>query len=252
MDPADLPGMDGLQADWERSLARLLKSWDSVTAGWYEEILRQVADAVMTGGAVSVSSFSLPPDVATAEILDAMVGAARDGAASVVEEADAQGVQLDPAIPRTSDLEQVAAAIAALGAAELSVGVARELLRTAGRSTTADQAVASIRAYLDQLTDARPTLYLGGALTEAQHAGRLETFASGPQPAYYANEVLDKNTCPKCRAINGRWLGNDLYGDVAVTYPTGGYVDCEGRQRCRGQVFGVWRPDMVGGGRSDE
>lgn len=245
MDPADMPGLDGLQADWEASLARLLKSWDSVTSGWYEEILRQVADAVMTGGAVSVSSFSLPPDVATAEILDAMVSAARDGAASVVEEADAQGVQLEPAIPRTSELEQVAAAIAALGAAELSVGAARELLRTAGRSTTADQAVASIRAYLDQLTDARPTLYLGGALTEAQHAGRLETFASGPQPAYYANEVLDKNTCQECRAVNGRWLGNDLYGDVATMYPTGGYVGCEGRQRCRGQVFGVWRPETV-------
>jgi hypothetical protein len=63
-------------------------------------------------------------------------------------------------------------------------------------------------------------------------------------PAYYANETLDANTCRNCAAVDGRWLGNSLE-EVERTYPNGGYIDCLGRERCRGTVVAVFRPETV-------
>jgi hypothetical protein len=85
---------------------------------------------------------------------------------------------------------------------------------------------------------------LGGSLTNAQNTGRIETLRAAPEAAYYANETLDGNTCRYCREVDGRWLGNSL-DEVETTYPNGGYVNCQGRERCRGTVVAVWRPETT-------
>lgn len=239
--PVDDIDLSPLQQSWETVLTALLSTWELIDKAWRDEILEQIEAIVSGGDLTAATGMTITQDQAVAELLDAMIRAARDGGQAVSQEASEQGVSVDPQQPRSSDLLVTASAVVAFMASEYAMSAGRELLRTSTGSTPPADAVRRVSEHLDALTDARPRLYLGDALTQAQRAGRVATFASGPIPAYYASEVLDKNTCPKCRAVHGRWLGNDLYGDVAATYPVGGYVDCLGKQRCRGQIVGVWR-----------
>jgi hypothetical protein len=98
--------------------------------------------------------------------------------------------------------------------------------------------------FIDGLTDRPLRDQLGGALSNAQNTGRIATLREAPSAAYYANERLDANTCRFCREVDGRWLGNTLE-EVERTYPNGGYTECAGRERCRGTVTAVWRPEQV-------
>jgi hypothetical protein len=111
---------------------------------------------------------------------------------------------------------------------------------------------AAVQTWLDDLTDAQPTQQLGFGLHQAQHMGRIATFddaegnatAAGPDTAvasveYYASEVNDQNTCSACSAEDGKSLGSSVV-DTEQEYPVGGFVDCEGGNRCRGQVVAVW------------
>ena len=239
--PVDDIDLSPLQESWDAALAALLSTWVLIDSSWRSQVLEQIEAIVAGGDLTAATAMTINTEQGVAELVDAMIRAARDGAESVVREADQQDVRVDPQQPRSSDLLVTASSIVAFLASEYATSAGRELLRTSSATTTPASAVEHVDAHLRALTDARPRLYLGDALTQAQRAGRVATFASAPIPAYYASEVLDKNTCPKCRAVHGRWLGNDLYGDVALTYPSGGYVDCLGKQRCRGQIVGVWR-----------
>lgn len=240
---SDVEGIDlaPLQVAWEAIMAGLLDLWPTIEGEWRAEILRQIEQIAQGGDYSAATGMQVPIDMAVAELADAMVRAARDGGQAVAREADAQGVAVEPQQPRASDLLVTASSVIAFMASEYAISAGRELLRTSGPMTTPAEAVQRVADHLASLTDARPQLYFGDAITQAQRAGRVATFASAPVPAYYASEVLDANTCKYCRAVHGRWLGNDLYGEVAATYPTGGYVDCLGKQRCRGQIVGVWR-----------
>ncbi|MDQ1248223.1 MAG: hypothetical protein QG597_2595, partial [Actinomycetota bacterium] len=105
------------------------------------------------------------------------------------------------------------------------------------------QVTEQVREHLEALTTAQPEYVLGGALTQAQHAGRESTIVSGPSAALYADEVLDRATCPSCKQINRKWVGNsdDPARPWTLLYPVRGYVGCAGRDRCRGQLVAVWR-----------
>jgi hypothetical protein len=181
---------------------------------------------------------------ALADVTDAMVSAAREAGAGVASEARAQGQEVQPAIPPTSDLQAEASVVVALLAVDMATSAAREAVRISGPTTPAQDVADGVRKHLESLTDAQPRLYLGGALTDAQRAGRVATFrGAGTQPSFYASEVLDTNTCVYCRKVHGRFLGNSVDDPgVNLYYPRGGYVDCQGRSRCRGQIVGVWRP----------
>src|SRR5581483_6933632 len=55
-----------------------------------------------------------------------------------------------------------------------------------------------------------------------------------------------RNTCRPCRDVNGRLIGENKDPDIAAKiqalYPGGGYVLCEGRDRCRGTISALWLP----------
>ena len=53
-----------------------------------------------------------------------------------------------------------------------------------------------------------------------------------------ADEQNDANTCDPCSAVDGR-LFADL-AEVATVYGTGGYIECAGRDRCRGTFRVQW------------
>jgi hypothetical protein len=75
-------------------------------------------------------------------------------------------------------------------------------------------------------------------MSAAQNLGRMAVLQAAPPGRYYATELLDNNTCKPCYAIDGSEFGSLDEADMA--YPSGGYVNCSGGGRCRGQLVTVW------------
>jgi HK97 family phage portal protein len=237
---------------WDDALAALLAAWAGVTAAQRDDLLRQIRDLVEAGNLASLPAVTAPTDRATGELLAAMAALAQVAADEALAEAAEEDVRLDAPAPPTARLEEIAGVTVALLAAELATSAAREALRVAIPGVSgveeADRVEGAVREHLDSLTDARPREWLGGALTSAEAAGREAVYEEAelvaPTIAYYAEEVKDRSTCRRCAEVDGKWLGNTLE-EVRKTYPTGGYVNCEGRIRCRGRIKAVYRPEQT-------
>jgi HK97 family phage portal protein len=243
VDPADLPDVTPLQDDWEAALAALLADWAVLSAAQKDRLVDDVRAIAESQPLTALTGMAVDSKAAAAALAAAMADIAALAAARVVEEADAQGVAVKPHVP--AQLELVAAVVAASLALGLVLSAVGAALRANGPAATPDDIAAAVRAALDDLTDAAPEQQLGGALTGAQNAGRIETLRLAPEGAIYANEKNDAKTCQPCKSVNGKWLGNISQMDmIEASYPGGAYgsyVHCRGRERCRGTVTGVWR-----------
>jgi hypothetical protein len=240
-----------VQADWETHLDQLLAVWVDITSDQRDEIVAQVRAAVSRDDVAALAALHVSTAAATAALMAAMNEMAIAAAERMVEEAAEQDVTLAPAAPDGSVLAPLAAALAILLAQGLTNAAAREALRRYNPQADADDVVDAVREHLEGLSDAFLRDNLGGALTSAQNAGRMQTMLAGPSAAIYGSEQMDKRTCKPCRKINGKWLGNsddpDIEAKIAAVYPNGGYRDCEGGIRCRGTTVAVYRPEQVTG-----
>lgn len=245
-DRPELPALADVQTSWMEALTALLRSWAEVDQRWNAELLDQVLSAASSGDFDALTRLSIPYGDGADLLADAMRALGRTAAEQVAEEAAEQGVDIAAIAPVLSAVQPVADATISFMAFERAISAGREAMRVMGPMSTGPEVTELVEKHLDSLTDAQPTLHLGHALTRVQHLGRYETMRAAPTAAYYANEILDKNTCTYCRDIDGKWLGNDLLHDVPKTYPMGGYINCLGRQRCRGMVSALWRPRQVG------
>jgi hypothetical protein len=237
LDPA------AVQQDWQTALDTLTADWVQVDAGWQEQILAAVGDAV-TGGDLSGLPQTAVDTSAAAQLLTAALDSAAQAAAGRLRgEARTQGVaipaRLAAAGPWAGRLTAVAKGTAAVLASGLVLAAARAALRVFAPGRTAADVVAAVRDHLAGLTGAATAEQLGGALTAAQNAGRLAAIeAAAAEPTLHASEVLDKATCEPCRQIDGH-----LYADLAearAAYANGGYTGCLGGLRCRGIIFATW------------
>jgi hypothetical protein len=165
----------------------------------------------------------------------------------MAEDARQQGAQTDVGEPDDEQLNGFGAAVAGLLGAGLGAAAGREAIRLVAPDSTGAGIARQVKEFMASLSDRYLRDQLGGALSNAQNTGRIATLKVAPEAAYYANERLDANTCTFCAAVDGRWLGNSL-AEVERTYPNGGYTECAGRERCRGTVTAVWRPEQVEGG----
>ncbi|MGH3381355.1 MAG: phage portal protein [Actinoallomurus sp.] len=257
--PGEQPDITPLQASWQAALAELLRQWTAVTASWIDALVSQIRGRVAAGDRAGLADIAVPDhDIAHAAALlrAAMVKLAHDAARQVVGEADAQGVELRAGIPDEDALGDAAEVVAKNLAREAATDASREALRNSPPGVIGDQEAdriaTAVRQDLEADEQEAPQEWLGNALTQAQQAGRTATFKGGedtgevPVPAYYASEKNDAHTCVFCKEVNGRWLGNSIAAADAE-YPSGGYVRCLGRERCRGTVVAVWRPKQVEG-----
>jgi len=244
------------QQAWQTALDSLLASYRVVAAGQRNALVDAVAAAAGAGRPDRLALAPPPvgdgPDLITAAMLDA----ARVAAMEMMAEAAGQGVHVSPgrvavdktALARTA---QARAAMAASAMAQAASGKAVQVFAAAAgdggvRAGVVSRAVSAVvnavAAFLDGLSDLSLRDQLGAALTAAQNAGRMAVLEAAPESAgqavYVATEVLDKNTCGPCQAIDGHEF-TDLAAAQAA-YPTGGYADCEGFARCRGTVMGLW------------
>lgn len=243
LDPSELPDVSPLQDQWETALAALLAAWVTLSAAQKDRLVADVRALATSGTLTDLTGLHVDSAASADALAEAMAGVAALAAGRVVAEADAQGVAVDPRLP--ADLAAVAVVVAAALADLLRLSAIAAAMRANGPAATAEAIAEAVRAALDALTDAGPAAWLGGALTGAQNAARIETLRAAPEGALYGSEKNDKNTCQPCRSVNGKWLGNisDM-AQVEASYPGGaygGYVGCLGRERCRGTIVGVWR-----------
>lgn len=246
----ELPDVTPLRAQLDAALDDLVAEWQPISAEQQAAIVEQVQAAAEAGDLTELTGVAPPTEAAEAALLAAMLAAAAYAAAQAVFEASQQGVTITVGEVDEGVLGDVAAVTARLLASDLATSAAREAMRVSSPESTPEQVADAVRDHLASLTDAQPRQRLGAALHQAQHAGRRETFEkaeremegskSAPSPAYYGSEKNDRNTCSPCKDIDGKWLGNTM-AEATAEYPDGGYRECLGRERCRGQVVVVWR-----------
>jgi HK97 family phage portal protein len=234
-----------VQAAWLAALGALLADWAGrVVPDWISSLAEQVRRIISGGG--QFAGMTVDTVEAGDLVADAMADMAEAAARHVAD--DVTSVDLTAEWPGRAAMVADATATVDLLARLYELSAGREALRIAGPDADPDEVAARVTEHLEALSDAQPEQELGRALTGAQNAGRTQTLGSGPVGALYASEQMDSNTCGPCRAIHGRWICNtDDQGPLYVLYPTAGYVDCLGRQRCRGTVVGVWRPGRKDG-----
>ena len=240
------PDLSGVQQSWEKHLDALIQSWTDITTAQKNDLMDQLHRIVTSGTTHDLLTLTAASSAGAAALQQVMIQIGAEAADHVVAEAADQGQTIHPVPPRADGLTSVAVTVAGLLAAGLTFSAIREALRVWNKADRADDVVSKVRSTLDQLTDAQPRSLLGAALTQAQRQGRMNTLLAAPTTAWYASEQLDSNTCEPCRRVNGKWLGNSIIENVNRLYPTGGYIDCLGRDRCRGMVIGIWRPKQVG------
>jgi hypothetical protein len=230
--------MATLQEEWEEALEQLLEDWAQVSERQREQLAEQIRVAVDQDNPEALAELDADDDDAAALLLLLLLLLSESGAQTVVVEAAAQGVAVEPTVPPEGELASAAAVVTALMAASLAVAAGQEATRIAGEGMTGAEVAEEVRRYLEGLSDRYLRDQLGGALSQAQHAGRMATMAAAPPARYVAVEVNDLNRCEKCAEIDGAEYATLLAAQA--DYPVKGYRHCQGGVRCRGQVVPIW------------
>lgn len=240
-DTVDAIDLGPVQREWEKTLDATLRAWNhDILPAWIDQLIDAV-QAALRGDGGDLASLGVDIGAATALLTAAMAGMAETAAARTVTEASKQKTTLHGTVPPRTVLAESASLTVRFEAQRLAASAGYEAARVAaGRSV--DEVSGLVRTHLESLTDSMPRQSIGAALSDAQNEARHRTFKTGPVGALYASEQLDTNTCKNCKAIHGRWICNtDDQTPLYKLYPHAGYVDCLGRDRCRGTVVGVWR-----------
>jgi hypothetical protein len=236
--------LEVVQEDWERALEALMGTFDGIAEDWRTELAEQISDAVDDEDTEALAALTVAVAPLEDEVTDALSDLTDQAAERMSDEAADQDVLVDPVGGDMAALAALAAAVAGLIATGYAVSAGREAVRITHPGAEGATIARQVTGYLEGLVNVAARDLLGGSLTAAQNAGRIATLRAAPVAAYYANETLDKNTCGPCREVDGKWLGNDL-DSVEEVYPSGGYRACLGRERCRGTVVAVWRPETT-------
>jgi HK97 family phage portal protein len=237
-----------VDAQWRAATGQLAAQYQAqITPVQQQQALDQIRHAVEAGTLAALGAIVLDHTAAAALILTAMTGYAAVSAHQAAAEAEAQGVNTTvPTTPTAQQLQALAAVTAALMAAELAVSAGREAMRVHALGMDGQATAAAVQPALEALSDAGPRMHLGAAMSAAQNKARLATFRTGPVCELAACEENDTNTCDPCRLINGHVFGRSdnpvAVASADALYPAGGYVNCAGRERCRGTLTATYLP----------
>lgn len=230
---------DAMQVAWQQATDDLVSEWADVRAVQIDHLVQAVETAVASGSPQALAALQAPV-LGTDIIAAAMIAAAEEAIAAARAEAAAQGVTIEliDVAELAPMLNTRADAVATLLARSISETAARQALVRYGVNVLEPADVAAgVRDQLESLSDAYLNDQLGGSLTQAQNTGRRAVM--GRRPArIYASELLDQNTCIKCKAKDGTEYSE--LTDAEKDYPTGGYSECLGGPRCRGTLVAVY------------
>lgn len=176
------------------------------------------------------------------ELNEVLLSAAKSGAAEAVAELLEQATVVP--VPKEEALAAKVAdqarAVTDLAAEGMTLAVQRKAVQLAGGSLSAEDVADGVVDHLTGMKHAYTLDRLQGAVTMAQNVGRALVFEQIPAKAaasFYSSELLDAATCEACVAIDGTEY--DSLDAALADYPTGGYANCLGGERCRGVVVAV-------------
>lgn len=238
-DPATAAQTDfaALQTKYEEALAQLTATWTGVQASQITQLVKRVEDATSIADLAAIT-----PDVEGASALTAvLVEVLQHGSQSAVDEATAQGATLEA--PDLTDAESkvkaAADAVAVLLARELGESAASRAVALADGGLDYADLGAPVREHLEGLAGAVPEYEIAGLVSRAQNEGRFTAMEGAPDGTdYYSSELNDTNTCEPCEHEDGDKFSS--LADARRDYPAGGYVGCEGGNRCRGTVVAIY------------
>jgi hypothetical protein len=245
--PTDIEQRSGIdfaaeREQWDSALGDLLDDWPDISEAQRTELSAQIADAV-DNDPDALGRLTVDSATAAAALLAAMKKLGLKAAAQQVAAAGKQGATV--ALPEITDdmMQPVAEGVASSMAASTASMAGRTAAQALGTGKGTDIADLVMNE-LAGLTDRFWRDQLGGALSAAQHRGRIAVLAGWDGDVeLYASEINDTNACAPCRSIDGAKF--DSVDEADSAYGGGKYVGCSGGARCRGQLIAIFGSDQT-------
>lgn len=234
---------------WHQAVDDTLDAWTDIQTAQRAQITAAVQAAAEADDLDRLDDLTVDTGPAADLLTARMIRYAREAGEAQQAEAEAQGVDVpewsldDEAVVAAAfrdRIRQVARTTARLTGATLVASGVRRAMRLFG-SGSPDQVAAQVDEHLADLSDASVRQAVGGAMSAAQNEGRMAVLAVAPPGTYVSTEALDKSSCGPCREVDGTRYAS--LAEARAAYPTGGYTDCQGGDRCRGFVVAVWNED---------
>lgn len=237
---------------WEGAVAATQALLYAELADWRAQIKAQIIAGADTPE--ELAAMTVETSDATVILGDAMLDLARRAGQSLQREAERQGVEIpawelpDDTVTAAVGGRRLLRSVAQMTADLMATSVVQTAKRVVTGLFTQDAPPETIAAEVDRtLQEGQDSLVkaqVGTAMSTAQTAGRQAVLEVAPPGEYYASEILDKNTCAPCKAVDGEQFG-DLERAIKA-YPVMGYKDCIGPRygnSCRGMIVARWQPE---------
>lgn len=202
----------------------------------------ELHDAIVEAGGDLDDIAEISASLQHRDVIVSRISQVADLAASeAVNEASRQGVSIER--PDLADLQSSLATRAGvldtMITRDVTEAAVRRAVRMTGGTLEPSEVADQVRDELAEMTWAGVRDQLGGAVQGAQNAARALVFRrDGEGGTVYSSELLDSNTCGNCVAIDGTVYAS--MDEAERDYPFGGYLECEGRERCRGTLVKVY------------
>lgn len=248
-DPAAAESVDlaPVAAAFGTALVGLLAAWEGVKSTWTQWFTGEVGRVLHAGHRTKLGQLPLPGlDSARRTVTKALTAFAGTSASLAAAEVVKQGAaNVAAKMPTEGELDIESEIAVTLLANSLGQSMGSEAARVHGPHSSVPDTQQRVHTHAANLTDAQVRAVLGAVLHGAGNHARILTLLNVDNIYVYSSEVLDTNTCEPCAEIHGALLGDVVtgFGQVYEYYPVRGYIDCLGRDRCRGTVVGVWRKD---------
>lgn len=216
---------------------------ETLFAQWRETVIpAQVAEleaAILKTAKLEKLAAIEAPALGRDLLHEVMLEMYHSGVSAAVAEAHAQDVFVETpnADDHVTNLLPRASAVDEVNARMLGQMAGSRALRLSGEASTKAEVAEGTKSYLLDLKHVMVRDRLGGALQAAYNTGRFAVFKEAPAGDYYASELLDNNTCAPCTDVDGTRYKS--LGEAERDY-VGGYVACQGGDRCRGTVVAVY------------
>lgn len=237
---------------WEGAVASTQARLYAEMADWRAQIRAQIIAGADTPE--ELAGLALDPVDAADVLGTAMLDLARRAGQSLQREAEKQGIKIpewelpDDTVTAAVGGRRLLRSVAQMTADLLATSVVQSAKRVVtglfAQDSPPERIAAEVDRVLQEQQDSLTHSQVGTAMSTAQTAGRQAVLEAAPPGEYYASEMLDKNTCAACRAVDGEQFSSL---EIAIkAYPVMGYKDCIGPRygnSCRGMIVARWQPE---------
>jgi hypothetical protein len=227
-----------MDEQWNLKRDALFEAVKELQAAQVDELYDLIVAA--DGDLVTLSGIAVD-DTTHEAILAGMQEMADEGIDQAATEAEAQGVTKAKR-PKLSELEDSltarAKAVGQILTKEMAGAAGKKAMDLTGGSLSPSEVADATKEYLNGLVKARVKDQISGAISNAQNSGRKLTMRRNDPTNIYSSELLDENTCQACTAEDGSEFGT--MDEAEVSYPGGGFAECEGGERCRGTLVATY------------